>query len=192
MKAAILDGSRSGEPLSVTRQIIVDELTRLGWQVESFPLCEMKIRHCVGCFGCWAQTPGECLFTDAAREVTAAIIRSDLVVYLTPVTFGGYSSELKKVLDRSICLISPFFTKIQGEVHHKPRYDRYPRLLGVGVSARRGRDEESERIFETLVSRNALNMHAPAHAAGVVPGEGDPETTRTTVRALLHAVEVVG
>jgi len=44
VKAVILDGSHVGEPLSVTRQIIADELTRLGWLVELFPLCEMEIR----------------------------------------------------------------------------------------------------------------------------------------------------
>lgn len=51
--------------------------------------------------------------------------------------------------------------KIEGEVHHKPRYERYPRLMGVGVLPQP--DEESERIFTTLVSRNAINLHALAH-----------------------------
>ena len=90
----------------------------------------MEIRPCIGCFGCWVQTPGECLIDDAARQIAPAIIGSDLVIYLTPVTFGGYSSELKKALDRCICLILPFFTKIDGEMHHKPRYDRYPGCSG--------------------------------------------------------------
>lgn len=39
----------------------------------------------------------------------------------------------KKGLDRLIGLVSPFFTKIAGETHHRPRYDRYPALLAVGV-----------------------------------------------------------
>lgn len=189
MKAVILDGSLNGEPAaSRVRGLVAGELEARGWDVQPFTLREMKIRPCIGCFGCWVQTPGECLMDDAAREIAPAIIGSDLVIYLTPVTFGGYSSELKKALDRNICLILPFFTKIDGEIHHKPRYDRYPRLLGLGLLPEA--DAESERIFKTLVGRNAINMHAPAHAAGVILGSLAAEETRAEIQALLEAVEV--
>lgn len=107
-----------------------------------------------------------CKTRDAARDVAAEMIASDLVVLLTPVTFGGYSSHLKKALDRSICLVSPFFTRIDGEVHHRRRYARYPALLGVGWLPEP--DLEEERIFGSLVARNALNLHAPRHASRVV------------------------
>jgi hypothetical protein len=190
MKAVILDGSLDHDPLvGQAREALLDELGCLAWQVEALTLHEMEIRPCVGCFGCWIQTPGECLVDDAGRDVARAVIQSDLVIYLTPVTFGGYSSELKKALDRSICLVSPLFAKIDGEVHHRPRYERYPRLVGIGVLAQP--DAESEQVFANLVARNALNMHAPAHAGGVVHGEGAPEGIRAGIRALLQAVEVV-
>jgi hypothetical protein len=104
-----------------------------------------------------------CRIDDTGRSVAASLINSDLVVYLTPVTFGGYSSELKKALDRSICLILPFFTRIDGEVHHQPRYECYPSLLGLGVLP--APDLEQERIFARLVERNAINLHAPSSAA---------------------------
>jgi multimeric flavodoxin WrbA len=189
MKAVILDGSLDVDPLlGQAREVIADELGGMGWQVEALTLREMEICPCVGCFGCWTQTPGECLIDDAGRDVARSIIQSKLVVYLTPITFGGYSSELKKALDRSICLVSPFFVKVDGEVHHRPRYEHYPCLLGVGVLAQH--NAESERAFANLVERNALNMHAPAHAGGMVHGEGGPEGMRAGIRALLQAMEV--
>jgi hypothetical protein len=188
MKTAILDGARDGDPLlAQTRQILVAELERRGWQVDVLPLCHMDIHHCLGCFGCWIQTPGQCLIDDAGRDVARAVIHSDMVVYLSPVTFGGYAAELKKALDRSICLVSPFFTKIDGEVHHRPRYARYPRLLGVGVLPQH--DAESERVFATLVARNALNMHAPDHATGVFAGSDGPQTIQAGIQRLLQEVE---
>ncbi len=189
MKAVILDGSLDGEPAaSRARGLVAGGLEARGWDVLSFTLHEMEIRPCIGCFGCWVQTPGQCLMDDAAREIAAAVIGSDLTVYLTPVTFGGYSSELKKALDRNICLILPFFTKIEGEVHHKPRYDCYPKLLGLGLLAEP--DAESERIFEALLGRNAINMHAPAHAAGVLLDSQGADAVRAEIRSLLDAVEV--
>ena len=189
MKATILNGARAGgTTLAAIEQSFVDELAGRGWTYETFNLREMEIKPCLGCFGCWVQTPGECIIKDGARDVSRAIIQSDVVVYLTPVTFGGYSSELKKVLDRSICLILPFFTQIDGEIHHKPRYESYPRLVAVGALP--APDDESARIFSKLVGRNAINMHAPAHAAAViVEGEG-ADAIRMRVLELLDEVEV--
>ena len=195
MQAVVLNGSEKGDPaLAGVHQIIVDELDRMEWKVESLILHELDIRHCAGCFGCWVQTPGICIIDDAGRDVARAIVQSDLAIYLTPVTFGGYSAQLKKALDRSICIIAPFFTQIAGETHHEPRYERYPRLMGVGVLPQA--DEESERtrdarrIFTTLVGRNALNMHAPAHVGGVVAGRQGADEIREEIRALFAAVGV--
>jgi len=190
MRAVILNGSREGEDsLHSVQQIIVAELTRRRWAVEVFLLREMEIHHCVGDFACWVQTPGVCLIDDAARDVARAVIQSDLTIFLTPITFGGYSSELKKALDRIICLVSPHFMKIEGEVHHEPRYERYPHIMAVGLLPQA--DEESEGIFRTLVRRNALNLHVPAHVAGVLlQGEGR-EAVQEKVTALLAAVESV-
>ena len=193
MKAVVLNGSENGDAaLGGVHQIIVDELAGMEWEVEPFILHELEIRHCVGCFGCWVQTPGVCVIDDAGRDIAKAVIRSDLVIYLTPVTFGGYSSQLKKALDRSICLVTPFFTKIDGEIHHEPRYERYPRIMGVGVLPQA--DEESERIFTTLVGRNAINAHTPAHAGMVVLSSQGADEIRREIRAeiqsLIQAVEV--
>ena len=112
------------------------------------------------------QDPGLCRIDDAGREVVESIIGGDLAIYLTPITFGGYSSELKKAIDRSIGLISPFFTRIDGEVHHHARYDRYPSLFGVGVLP--APHPAQEQIFDTLVGRNAINMHVPRHSSVVL------------------------
>jgi multimeric flavodoxin WrbA len=127
-----------------------------------FNLCDEKIAFCTGCFGCWIKTPGECVINDAGRAITREFIESDLAVFLTPVTFGGYSAELKKALDRLIPILSPFFITIDGESHHKKRYKHYPRLAVIGLLP--AADAEAATVFQTLVSRNAINMHTPAFA----------------------------
>mgnify|MGYP005850784171 CR=1 FL=1 len=87
-----------------------------------------------------------------------------------------------------ISIILPFFTKINGEVHHVPRYERYPALAGRGVLP--NQNEESERIFSTLVGRNAINLHSHAHAVGFVYRSDTPETIQAKIGALVHGVEV--
>jgi multimeric flavodoxin WrbA len=191
MKALILNGARSGNgAVNTMNDAIMAELAAEGWQAESLPLRDLKLAYCTGCFECWTGAdPGLCRVDDAARDVAQAMINSDLVIYLTPVTFGGYSSELKRAVDRCICLVSPFFTTIQGETHHRPRYDRYPALIGVGVLP--GPDPEQERIFKALVARNALNLHAPFHAAHVVTPANAAALLQRAVQAATSQAEVI-
>jgi multimeric flavodoxin WrbA len=164
MRAVILNGSKTeDDTLDLLSDIIVALVERSGYEVDNITLRDQKIASCTGCFGCWLRTPGTCVIDDDGRKVAEKAIRSNLLVYLTPVTFGGYSSELKKAVDRIACSkLLPFLTKIGGEVHHPSRYEKTPTLVVLGVLP--SRERESEELFETLVARNAINMHTRAHS----------------------------
>jgi len=170
MKAVILNGSNDDEsPLNICGNIVAEKLKRNEYEVEMIELRNKKVATCIGCFGCWLKTPGQCILNDEGREIAKAVAISDLLILLSPVTFGGYSFQLKKILDRLIPNLLPLFTKINGEIHHKYRYEKKPKLLVFGHLQEF--DEESERIFKALVGRNALNMHSPANYAEVVTGD---------------------
>jgi multimeric flavodoxin WrbA len=189
MQALILDGSFAGDDvITASREAIEGELRTGGWNVNSFTLRDTDIAACKGCFKCWIQTPGVCNVDDAGRRVAEQFIKSDLVVFLSPVTFGGYSSVLKKGLDRMIPNALPFFEKIQGEVHHKRRYDAYPRLVVLGVLSQP--DEESERIFLSLAARNAINFYSPGFAAGVIFHTHDAAARQQEITTLLRKAGV--
>jgi len=189
VKAVILDGAHKDDAGAAdVLQVLRRELSERGWEAEHLQLEDMKIADCRGDFLCWTKSPGICAIDDAGRDVAKTAILCDLLVLFTPVTFGGYSSVLKKGIDHLIQNISPFFAQIGGETHHQKRYDRYPRLLGVGLLPER--DEESERIFATLIERNAINMTAPAQAAGVISRASGTGDVLATMRGLLDRVEV--
>jgi multimeric flavodoxin WrbA len=180
MHAVILNGAFAGDDTCASVEAeLAAAFAGLGWGVECLRLRDLTIAYCKGCFGCWITTPGICPTRDDAGTVTRSFVRSDLTVLLTPVVFGGYSSELKKALDRSAGIVLPFFTRIGGRVHHKPRYQRYPALLAIGVVDRA--DATERRIFRTLVGRNAINFHAPAHDVVFVRRGESPEAMRTTI-----------
>ena len=65
---------------------------------------------------------------------------------------------------------------MKGEVHHKKRYTRYPRVLALGWLERRTVDEED--LFQAVVHRNAINMHAPKALADVFESSEDHETMK--------------
>jgi hypothetical protein len=188
MNALLLDGSLPGDvQLGEVQHALAGELGTRGHTTRTLVLREAPIAYCQGCFDCWVRSPGLCRTDDAGRDVARAFIQSDVVVFLTPVTFGGYSSELKKAIDRLICLVSPFFTRVQGEVHHQMRYGSYPRLLAIGVLPEPCAEEES--VFHALVRRNAINMHAPWHASRTVYRSLAADAVAAVLRAAVLDME---
>ncbi|MFX1411923.1 MAG: flavodoxin family protein, partial [Promethearchaeota archaeon] len=162
MKALLLNGSlKKDSDFDMIYSSIIEELKRNDFEVDSILLRDLKVAACQGDFECWLKTPGECKIEDDGRDVAKKMVQSNLVVHFTPITFGGYSSELKKVMDRFIPNILPFFTKRNEETHHKYRYEKRSSIIAVGVLDKP--NEEKESIFKELVYRNSLNMGAPVH-----------------------------
>lgn len=173
MKVLILNGAEALRDLAGAVDLALQrELAGRDHVVEQYDLSTLPIPDCLGDFGCWTVTPGVCVQPGPHRDVARALIQSDLVIWLTSITFGGYSSVLKRFLDHCIPLVSPKFAKVDGETHHEPRYERFPSLLVVGLQERP--DEASRQVFERLVRRNALNMHAPHFTAPVITREELP------------------
>lgn len=184
MRSLVLNGAAEGDSaVDMACEAVCDGLRRAGSDVEALCLRDLNIPPCGGDFWCWVRTPGACSISEIARAITEKAVRSDRLVLVTRVTFGGYSSELKKALDHLIGMILPFFTKIDGEVHHKPRYRSYPVLSALGVLP--APDDASEAIFRTLVGRNAINLHSPANTVGFVYGSTSPDEMREQVLALV-------
>lgn len=166
MKTLILNGSPENDPMGVqVSGALQTALETRGWDSETVLLREKKIGPCAGDFFCWTRTPGVCNLNDDNREIAAKMVQCDLLIYLTPVTFGGYSSDLKRMVDHLIQNISPFFTRLYGETHHKKRYPSYPKVLCIGWLPQP--DTTPESIFRHLIYRNSLNMYARPAVCGI-------------------------
>jgi multimeric flavodoxin WrbA len=158
-KAIILDGSsEEDQEAGFAAESLHAELARSEIRFKHHFLRDMAIANCTGCLQCWTKSPGECVIDDEQWKINADMARSNIVVLITPVTFGGYSSELKKGMDRLIPVLLPFFRKYNGETHHPSRYGNEWNLFGVGTLA--VHDEEKEFLFQDIVHRNSLNMHS--------------------------------
>lgn len=162
MKVLLLNGTLNQESdIDKIYSSILDELKTKGFEIDSILLRDLNVAACQGCFDCWVKSPGECRTADDGRKVAKKMVQSNLIIHFTPITFGGYSSELKKVIDRFLPTILPFFTKREGETHHLYRYQ--PRASIIAIGFLNNQDEEKELIFKELVHRNSLNMGAPIH-----------------------------
>ena len=150
-RCLLLDGRSDDEPtLVAAHDALVDGLAGHGWTVDDWLLHDAEIAWCAGCFGCWVKTPGECVHRDAGRDVAARILRSDLLVYLTPTTFGGYSSELKKALDHLIPNLLPYLRHASGDTRHPRRYNVSHNLLVVGIAPAGAEGAAEQETFRKL------------------------------------------
>ena len=166
MNTLILDGSHAND-LQATA--ICTALHHHLPNAETIVLRDQKIGNCAGDFFCWVKSPGLCNTDDDNRVIANKIMQNDLVVYLTPVTFGGFSSALKRMVDHQIQNIAPFFTTVHGETHHQTRYNRYPNILVIGWMEEP--EAQTEAIFRHLVHRMSINMNAKTTVTALVTGQ---------------------
>lgn len=130
-----------------------------GHALKTMDIDSLDIRYCTGCWTCWWQTPGRCRFSDGMEDVYRSSLESDLVILASPLVLGFPSASMKKVQDRLIPLIHPYIELVEGECHHRKRYDRYPEL-GLFLGLEQDTDAEDLEIVEDIYRRFALNMRA--------------------------------
>jgi multimeric flavodoxin WrbA len=188
MNVLILDGSLQPVPaLENVKTELRERVSGKGHDLEEMVLRDKSMNGCTGCFGCWVKNPGICVFEDEGQKVANGIANAQVLIMLTPITFGGYSSLLKKALDRQMPVLLPFFEKVEGEVHHALRYESYPIMLVVGSIEQE--DKLHENVFARLVKRNSINGHSPKSNSLVVY---DRETKEEVSRKLDLVLDGMG
>ena len=113
-----------------------------------------KYAPCQGCFGCWTKHPAACFMKDALQQVCRIIGQADELVIVTKNLYGGYSADVKNVLDRSIGTSTPLSTYRGRQMHHTLRYGKHDlwKVIVYGDIT-----EDEKKTFRYVAERNALN-----------------------------------
>lgn len=115
-----------------------------------------NLHHCIGCFGCWVKTPGQCVIKDDYSNMGYLLSRCDELIIISKCIYGSFSPFIKNLLDRSISYISPNFVIRKGEMHHKRRYDN---VISISAYFYGGDITELEKeTAKSLVTANAVNF----------------------------------
>ena len=111
-------------------KLVIHDLKEEEWNriSDRFGECKVisdrgSIHPCIGCFSCWAKTPGQCVVKDGYDSMGRLIHHADEVIVICRYTYGGFSGFVKNVFDRSLGYVLPQFELVDGESHHKKRYD---------------------------------------------------------------------
>jgi len=158
MKITILNGAyEDSGTLEEYLEKLIESLSKMNNEIQYFKLRDLKIKQCMGCFGCWVETPGECIVPDDTVKIRRAAVNSDLLLFASPLVLGFTTSILKKAIDKMLPIVHPYFTIRAGEIHHKKRYKTYP-LLGVLIEKEIDTDKEDLEIVRAIYERVAIEM----------------------------------
>lgn len=128
-----------------------------------------SLNACIGCFGCWVKTPGECVIQDTMAEINRLYVNSDVVVFLSPVVFGQQSANMKNVFDRLLPRLLPFFIrKADGSTGHPFRYNKDPKQFIIGYGS--NLEDADIQLFKNITIK-----HRPGVAVTVYQGMPDSE-----------------
>ena len=114
-----------------------------------------NILDCRGCFGCWTINNYKCVLNDCIMDIGNKILLCDEIVIITKCINGSYSSKVKRVLERSIGFVEPYFVIRNNEIHHILRSDR---KISCTIIVYNNVSINDKSTFEKLVRANNVNF----------------------------------
>lgn len=121
--------------------------------------------NCIGCFSCWVKHPKRCGIKDEFSNIAEYIKESDELILISKCRYGCYSSSVKRVLERCIGYVLPYFTIRDNEIHHQSRYDNKIKLCTYfygDISL------EDKKCVDKLVKANSINLNASEYKINYV------------------------
>ena len=180
MSIVILDAMEGKNSIS----IILKEKLQAGNELAYFKLEDMNVAPCRSCGACGFKSPGKCVVNDDSHKILEAIARGNVLVMLTPIRFGGYSSTLKKAVDKFMNLCLPSYAVKHGHLVHPARYGSKS-IVAIGINE--GDSKEQEESFKKLTENNALNLQASCETI-VFKASGDIELIAGEISRLFKEV----
>lgn len=119
-----------------------------------------EILPCTGCFGCWIKTPGVCVLKDEYTDLGALFGAASEITIVSRCVYGGYSSFVKNVLDRSLGFVLPDFKIVKGKMKHKGRYQNE---LKINTWFYGAINEKEKHTAQALVQANKENIDCEGH-----------------------------
>ncbi|MFA6222237.1 MAG: flavodoxin family protein [Desulfomonilaceae bacterium] len=164
-----------------------------GASVDIANLARKKITPCIGCFSCYAKTPGKCIHDDEMRLLSERVKAADMLVLATPVYIDGMPALAKKFIDRLVTFMDPHFVTDGARVSHSLRWKFPKKMFLISVCGFPGL-----RNFDPLVlhfERICENFHSEFGGALLRPAIFSVLFTKKypeKVKAVLDAVRLAG
>lgn len=142
MKIVILQGSPNLKgSTNLLAESFIKGAEESNHKTVKFDISKMNINNCTGCVSCGYEGP--CIFKDNNETIKNEILSSDMIVFATPLYYYGFTSQIKKVIDR--------FCSYNSSLHSK---NLKSCLLAVAWNNDDWTFEALETHYKTLVRYN--------------------------------------
>lgn len=137
MRILALNSSPRDNETSKTELVLqkfLEGARRAGAVAETLYLRNYKINHCLGCYGCWLQTPGKCVQQDDMTEkLFDRYLQADLVVLASPIYHATMNARMKIFVERTLPMMDPLKEAPEaGGVSH--RFEKMPKVVALSVA----------------------------------------------------------
>lgn len=150
-------------------------LSEKGGRADYVSLEGVNVKPCMNCAGCTYTTFGKCVVRDDADWILPKIIRSDAFVFVTPITYGGYSFSSKQVLDKLALIADRNYHAHERELVKGGFPGRSFVFYAIGVSDNCPPEEAD--VFKRLHRETVWITHGRGKAFVIA---SDPDSTELT------------
>lgn len=135
-----------------------------GFDTEKITLAEENVKACIACNMC-KKEKGGCSIKDSMEDIRPKLIGADAIVVSSPVFFGGVSSQIKALFDRTLVLRRDDF-KLKGKIGA---------AIATGKSRNGGQEFAIQNIHNWMHIHGMIVVGDGNHFGGgiVVPFEQD-------------------
>jgi len=90
---------------------VEEELREKGHEVDRVIITDYNVNGCLGCYAC-QENPEEpaCVQKDDAVKIFYRMIEADGIIYASPLYCWGFTSQIKPLIDRHLCLTTGYGT----------------------------------------------------------------------------------
>lgn len=135
-------------------KLVISDIENLN--LDGYIILDNNINYCKDCFNCWVKSPMECIYNDKCKNTSKHFLNAENIIIISKNIYGTFSSKVKKILERNIGYVYPFFTIRDKEVHHKMRNNNKPNVIVIFY----GNVNENDKILHNeLLKRNKANFN---------------------------------
>lgn len=125
-----------------------------GIEADYVSLDGVEIKPCVSCGGCTYKTYGKCIVRDDGDWIYPKCIKADILIFVTPITFGSYSFKIKRVFDKFGLIMDEHYYMKNGEMVKGGKKGGKFKFFAIGINE--NCIEEEIKAFNNLVKENLI------------------------------------
>lgn len=149
MRVCILFGSlRNNSNTAILLQPFIDELKRLGAEVDYLTIKDMHIEPCTACWTCQNvfEEPG-CPKNDDMNKVYESVLKSHCIVFASPIYSWYCTPPMKAIMDRLVYGMNKYYGDIEGPCLWKGKKCALVTTCGYEIEDGAGVFEEGLRRY---------------------------------------------